>query len=128
ESRQLRVVLTLLGLIYATTAPAQTVLRLPASTRALGMGNVAVAGRDDDVLFYNPAQLAIARGTSVQLEQLSPTATSGSLAAVSRFSTGGIAVGMSMVDFQTASARTDLRRDEIRPGPVAGTSAVATVG
>ena len=29
------------------------------------MGNVAVAGRDDDVLFYNPAQLVAARGMSV---------------------------------------------------------------
>jgi hypothetical protein len=63
-------------------------LRLPASVRALAMGNVAVAGRDDDVLFYNPAQLVAARGTSVSMEQFSSTAHTGSLSTVIRFNSG----------------------------------------
>lgn len=36
-------------------------LRLPASPRAAALGNAWVAGRDQDVLFYNPAQLIGAR-------------------------------------------------------------------
>jgi hypothetical protein len=32
-------------------------LRVPASTRATALGNAWVAGRDADVIFYNPAQL-----------------------------------------------------------------------
>jgi hypothetical protein len=32
-------------------------LRLPASTRAAALGNAWVVGRDEDVVFYNPAQL-----------------------------------------------------------------------
>ena len=116
-------------LVCVNTAAAQSVLRLPVSTRALGMANAAVTGRDEDVLFYNPAQIVIARGTSVSMERLSATATSGSLASVIRFSTGGIALGMSMVDFQAQTARTDLLRDEIiAAGPVAGTSVAASVG
>src|SRR3954453_7637722 len=41
------------------------VLRVPASTRMLALGDAGVAGRDDDVVFYDPAQVAVARGTSV---------------------------------------------------------------
>lgn len=79
---------------------APTVLSLPASTRALGMGNVGVASRDDDVLFYNPAQLAIARGMSASGARYSPSARGGALSSVTRFNNGGIAVGMSMVDYE----------------------------
>jgi hypothetical protein len=47
----------------AAQAPesAPLILRLPASTRAIGIGNAWVAGRDEDVVFYNPAQLIVAR-------------------------------------------------------------------
>jgi hypothetical protein len=78
---------------------APSVLSLPASTRALGMGNVGVASRDDDVLFYNPAQLAIARGMSASGERYSPSARGGALSSVTRFNNGGIAVGMTMVNY-----------------------------
>jgi hypothetical protein len=37
------------------------VLRVPASPRAAALGNAWVAGRDQDVVFYNPAQLIGAR-------------------------------------------------------------------
>src|SRR5262245_9695892 len=69
------------------------VLRLPASVRMLGMGNAAVAGRDDDVLFYNPAQLVAARGTSLSYERLTPFSSTGVVSSVIRFNTGGIAIG-----------------------------------
>src|SRR6266571_347816 len=73
------------------TVLAPTVLRLPASARALGMGNVGVASRDDDVLFYNPAQVAIARGMSVSGERYSSSASGATLSSVTRFNNGGIA-------------------------------------
>ena len=53
--------------LFAGRLPAQCVpLRLPigASTRGIAMADANTAGRDDDVIFYGPAQLAIARGTS----------------------------------------------------------------
>src|SRR5205085_2533644 len=56
---------------------APLILRLPSSARALAMGNVAVAARDDDVLFYNPAQLVAARGMSLSMEQFSASALAG---------------------------------------------------
>jgi hypothetical protein len=74
-------------------------LRLPSSARALAMGNVAIVGRDDDVLFYNPAQLVAARGMSISSEQFASGARSGAFSAVTRFSTGGIAIGATMAEF-----------------------------
>jgi hypothetical protein len=78
---------------------APTVLKFPASVRALGMGNVGVASRDDDVVFYNPAQLAIARGMSASGSRYSPTAGGGALSSVTRFNNGGIGVGVSMLEY-----------------------------
>jgi hypothetical protein len=78
---------------------APTVLKFPASVRALGMGDVGVASRDDDVIFYNPAQLAIARGMSASGSRYSPTAGGGALSSVTRFNNGGIGVGVSMIEY-----------------------------
>ncbi len=72
---------------------AQSVLRLPSSTRALGMGNVGVAGRDDDVVFYNPAQLAVARGSTLSGERHSESLIAGALSSATAFSSGGVGVG-----------------------------------
>lgn len=89
---------------------APSILLVPASTRALGMGNVAVAGRDDDVLFYNPAQLAIARGTSAQVEWFPEHSHAGTVSSVLRFWKGGLAVGASAREYQIPVF--------INPGPV----------
>jgi len=57
----------ILVLALATGAGAQApsagplVLLVPASTRAIPLGNAWVTGRDQDVVFYNPAQLINAR-------------------------------------------------------------------
>ena len=81
------------------TAP--VILHLPASARWLAMGNAAMGSRDDDVLFYNPAQVAVARGTSVSFEQYSAGARGGTLSSVARLNTGGVAVGVNLVDYET---------------------------
>src|SRR4051812_46064891 len=78
---------------------APVVLRLPASTRALGLGNTGVALRDDDVIFYNPAQLVNATGFSAAGEWLSSSSGAGNLSAVTRFNGGGVGVGMRFANY-----------------------------
>jgi hypothetical protein len=77
------------------------VLRLPSSARTLAMGNVGVVGRDDDVLFYNPAQLVTARGTSFSAERFSKFARGGTLSSVIRFNNGGIGIGATVSNYRS---------------------------
>jgi hypothetical protein len=118
------------GMLAAQTkAYAPLVLRLPVSARALAMGDVAIAGRDDDVLFYNPAQLVAARGTSLSVEQFSPSARAGALSAVGRFNNGGIAVGATTAEFESpAQVYPVSRRDMLARGPNEGTSTSLVLG
>jgi hypothetical protein len=73
----------------APTAP--LVLRLPGGTRAAGAGNAFTAGRGAEVLFYNPAQIGILRGTTVSLARFGSSATLGTLSTVGPF--GKISLG-----------------------------------
>jgi hypothetical protein len=100
------------------TAP--VILHLPASARWLAMGNAATGSRDDDVIFYNPAQVAVARGTSVSFEQYSAGTRGGTLSSVARLNTGGVAVGVNLVDYETAAGIGGFpvtRRDLLARGP-----------
>jgi hypothetical protein len=111
------------------TVFAPTVLSLSASTRALGMGNVGVVSRDDDVLFYNPAQLAIARGMSVSGERYSSSAGGATLSSVTRFNNGGIAVGMNMVNYRAPQATVPASGTDLgRPGVGSASSLDAVLG
>jgi len=83
---------------------APIILLVPAGPRTLAMGNTGVTSRDDDALFFNPAMLAVARGMSASYEHYSDRVNGGSLSSVTRFNTGGIAVGMSMLDYRPAIA------------------------
>lgn len=101
--------------------------RLPVGARSLAMANVAIVGRDDDVIFFNPAQLVIARGTSVSVaDVLSSRFTGGSMATVLRFGTGGIGVGVNQLDFG-AGAMTVRDRSDLAAGST-GSSSHAMVG
>ena len=104
------------------------VLLLPSGARSLAAGNFAVAGRDDDVLFFNPAQVAIARGFSASAERYSATAAGGALSAVTRFNNGGIAVGMRMVDDQVPNGFFPANRETMLDRGDIGSSLEATVG
>jgi len=89
------------SLLLTSTATAQCVDRpLPnsASTRALAMGDANLAGRDDDVIFYGPAQLAVARGTSVAAERYFDGLAGGTVATTQRLASGGIGVGAQIVE------------------------------
>lgn len=93
------------------------------------MGNVGIASRDDDVLFYNPAQLVSARGTSASMEQFSSTARGGAVSSVSRVGNGGIAVGASVAEFQSPLDLYPVSRASmLQRGPNNATSANLVLG
>ena len=77
-------------------------LSLPAGAKPLAFGNVGVASRDDDVLFYNPAQLVVARGMSGSFERYSANSLGGTLSSVTRFSNNAFAIGARFADYRDA--------------------------
>lgn len=92
-----------IGIIHlvAFRVPAQCIDRpLPTSTstRALGMGDANVAGRDDDVIFYGPAQLGVARGTSLAAERYFDRLASGTMATTARLASVGIGIGAQLME------------------------------
>lgn len=89
-------------------------LRLPigASTRGVAMGDVNTAGRDDDVIFYGPAQLAVARGTSASVERYSDRLVGGALSTVSRISSLGVGIGAQVIE-----GRNDAQCNVVSLGP-----------
>lgn len=104
-------------------------LRLPASTRMLAMGNADVAGRDDDVVFYGPAQIGVARGTSASVERYTPHAVAGAASTVTRLGSGGVAFGVSAVEYDAlpCTAGADVT-DFASGGGAIGASALVAVG
>jgi hypothetical protein len=125
----------LTALLAASSVHAQTtgtrapiILELPASPRTLALGNTGVAGRDDDVIFFNPAQVAVATGFSVSGERFSETAGAGALSAVTRFNGGGIAVGMQLANYeQPAGVFPATRLSLLDAGASASLSAEAVI-
>ena len=83
----------------AQTPLGPIVLVLPASARTLALGGVGVTSRDDDALFFNPAQLVVANGYSVSAERFSSDVALSALSAVTRFNGGGIGIGMRMANY-----------------------------
>jgi hypothetical protein len=85
---------------------APMVLQLPASARALALGDAWVGARDVDAVFYNPAQLAGGRaGTVASLERYGGASTAGSFATLLPLGPVGMGVGAQMIDFGTLSSR-----------------------
>jgi hypothetical protein len=119
-------------LVASASARAQyyspVVAQLPASTRWLAMGNTAIASRDDDVLFYNPAQLVIARGISMSGERLSPSASIATISSVTRFNTGGVAVGATMAGYDVDGTLGLNRESMLTGGPHRAGSFNAVLG
>ncbi len=114
-----------------TTAYGPLALRLPASARALAMGDIAIAGRDDDVIFYNPAQLVVARGTSISFERIGPELYGGTMSTVLRLGSGGLGFGVNYLEYRVKTGIYPISRDDIlepAPGTVSSTSTLATLG
>jgi hypothetical protein len=125
----------LLGLAISGPAAAQTTgygplaLTLPSSARTLGMGDIGVVGRDDDVIFYNPAQLIVSRGTSFSLARLSKTARGGEMSTGLRLGTGAIGFGVNYLEYQVAPlSYPPERRDIIAGNSALGTSVLGAIG
>jgi hypothetical protein len=95
--------------VVATTADAQTIqygplaLQLPASARSLAMADIGLTSRDDDVIFYNPSQLAVARGTSASFERMSPSTRGATMSTVLRIGGGAFGVGLNYLEYRTPS-------------------------
>lgn len=106
RARRVAAALLASGLAVPGVAAAQKdfyaplILQLPAGPRSLSMGNTGVASRDDEVLFFNPAQIAVARGMSASAERYSATAGGGSLSSIAAFNGGGVAVGARVVNYE----------------------------
>jgi hypothetical protein len=125
----------LASLTVAAEAGAQSaayspiVLRLPAGPRTLAMGNTGIVSRDDEAIFFNPAQLVTATGFGVSGERLSATAGTGAVSAVTRFGGGGVGIGMRFASYRTPggvfpTSRASMLADFGAPG----TSLEATAG
>jgi hypothetical protein len=113
--------------LLATASGAQTVVQLPASTRALGVGDAFVAGRGSDMIFYNPALLALQPGLSASMQAYGDASTLGAVS--SSFSGGPIAagVGAQLLDYGLESPG-GTRSSLGRRGDVPSSSLAATVG
>lgn len=122
---------TLLGAsrVRAQSGYAPLVLQLPASTRALALGNADVAGRDVDVLFYNPAQLVTARGVGVAVQRYRSASTLQTMSGAIAFGSGGLGIGVQMLDFGVdPGVYPATKASLLRRGPVVASSLAATVG
>lgn len=92
------------------------------------MGDAGIASHDDDVIFYGPALVATARGTSGSLERFAPGANGGALSSVTRIGGGGVGIGFSTVDFRAPVNQYPISRDSVAEGgPATGSSTVAVV-
>jgi hypothetical protein len=108
---------------------APLVLRLPGGTRALGVGDAWAAGRGAEVLFYNPAQIGILRGTTLSAQRFGDAATLGTLSTVGPFGKIWIGAGVQYLDYHAEPAagfHTDPAGLTLR-GPVNAASMAATV-
>ncbi len=109
------------------------VLVLPASTRATALGNAWVAGRDEDVIFYNPAQLLSARpGFNASIGRYGSSATLGSIAGV--YAAGPLTMttgwGIEFLDYSTRPGESYPFTPALltRGGTVEAIGMLATVG
>ncbi len=108
---------------------APLVLLLPSGPRTLALGNTGVASRDDDVIFFNPAQLVNARGVSASGERYSaPNAGGGSLSAATAFASGGIAIGARAVDYEVPTNFFPADRSRMLDAGVPASSYELSVG
>ena len=112
--------------------PAPLVLLLPGGTRALGVGNAFVAGRGAEVLFYNPAQMFILRGTTLSVERFGSASTLGTLSTVGPFGKVHLGAGVQYLDYDASpglsfftTPSTLTRRGTANSSSLAATVAVA---
>lgn len=82
------------------------VLLLPSSTRATGMGNAWVAGRDETSVFYNPAQINPTTGFGGRLVRYGSDAWLGTLANAVTINWLTLGWGVQVVEFKALGSTT----------------------
>ena len=82
---------------------APLVLQLPATARSAGLGGAAVAVRDVDAIFANPALAGVLSGTAMSLARFSEFAAMGAAAASSALGPFNVGIGVQFVDFEIAA-------------------------
>lgn len=106
------------------------VLTLPASTRAMALGNAYVlTERHADVLFYQPALLSRASGFGLDVQRWSAAATSTTASAAMAWFGGGVGIGLQTLQYATASIAVPAGQDDLfGTGAVPVSERVATLG
>lgn len=111
------------------------VLTLPASTRALALGNAFVTVADDpDAIFYNPALLSSAEGIGVSAQRFGEASTLGTFSAATRLGPGTLGAGARFLDHRTGPTVPigDVvllaGRSLFRGGDIPASSLAATLG
>jgi len=123
-------VLTLSGVATAQSHdPAPLVLLLPGGTRALGVGNAFVAGRGAEVLFYNPAQMFVLRGTTLSVERFGSASTLGALSTVGPFGKVWLGAGVQYLNYHASPSLSFFTTPSTLTlrGPASASSLAATV-
>ncbi len=111
---------------------APLVLRLPSSPRTAALGNAWVAGRDADVIFYNPAQLVGTRQEfALSVTRYGPSSHMATLS--STFAAGKMSLtlgwGVELLTFAPGTASYPFAPDVVlAAGPSDGVSALVVVG
>jgi len=109
---------------------APIVLQLPASAHAAALGDAFLTAREPDVLFYDPAQLSLARGMSVGAGRYGAPGIRGSLAAATTFAdSGGVGIGAQFLSYAGPVERVPVSVRALgEQGPLAASSVALTLG
>ncbi len=125
--------LTVPSLTAQSDGNAPLLLELPASTRALGMGNAPVlVGRDPDALFIQPGIMNEARGSGVAIQRYGSEGILGSVSTAREWSSGRLLFGLQILTYGVDSAHVaavpDNARDLLTSKPEGAAEFVGSIG
>ena len=110
-------------------APAPLLFDLPASTEAMGLGNVfPVSGRDASAVFYNPGALAEARGAGVAAQRIGQGSTLFTGSAALPWLGGGVGFGVQALADDARSGAPPTEADLVSDGDEAVSEMSASLG
>ena len=107
---------------------APLIARLPGSTRALAMANADMGGRESDVIFYNPAQLAVAHGSDASAELYTHGDLLATLSTETGLAGGALGVGVQSLTFSSASDTYASPTELGTRGPLASSGLILAAG
>lgn len=91
-------------LLAQTPALAPLTAQLPGGTRELSMANAGMGATNASVLFYNPAQVAEARGTDLAAQWYGASTLLTTLASTVSLGEGAIGIGVKLLGFSGPTA------------------------